>query len=121
MSVIHIFSDTCIMRLFDCKDVVDYTSCYQIAFTKILSLINKNKDSWISKKTIKITLQENLFKHLGKDYFALVLAIETTWKEKTTDLVDIILKIIRHTEINKKNKKDMADKRNAFAVGAQQE
>ena len=45
MSVIRIFSDVCNVRLSDCKDVVDYTSRYQIAFDKILSLINENEDS----------------------------------------------------------------------------
>ena len=78
MSIICIFSDACNVRLSDCKDVVDYTSHYQLAFDKILSLINDNEDSWISKKTIEITLQENLLRHHGKDYSALVLAIETT-------------------------------------------
>lgn len=56
MSVIRIFSDACNVRLLDCEDVVDYTSRYQIAFDKILSLINENEDSWISKKTIEMTL-----------------------------------------------------------------
>ena len=109
------------MRLLDCKDVVDYTSRYQIAFDKILSLINENEDCWISKKTIKMTLQRNLLTHLGKDYSALVSAIETTWKEETTELADTILRIIRHAEINKGNEKDTADNVNALAVGAQRE
>ena len=39
----------------------------------------------------------------------------------TIDLVDTILKIIRHTEINKRNKKNTADNINALVVGAQQE
>ena len=121
MSVIRIFSDACNVRLLDCKDVVDYTSRYQIAFDKILSLINENEDSWISKKTIEMTLQGNLLRHLGKDYSALVSAIETTWKEETTDLADTILRIIRHAEINKGNEKDTANNVNAFAMGAQRE
>ena len=45
MSVIRIFSNACNVRLLDCKDVINYTSRYQIAFDKILSLINKNEDS----------------------------------------------------------------------------
>ena len=57
MSVICIFSNACNVKLLDCKDVVNYTSRYHIAFDKILNLINKNEDSWISKKTIKMTLQ----------------------------------------------------------------
>ena len=68
-----------------------------------------------------MTLQGNLFRHLGKDYSALVSAIETTWKEETTDLVDTILKIIRHAEINKRNKKNTANNVNTLAVGVQRE
>lgn len=101
--------------------MVDYTSCYQIAFDKILSLINDNEDSWISRKTIEITLQGNLLRHLGKDYSALVSAIETSWTEETTDLGDTILRVIRHTEINKGNGKDTANNVNALAVGTQRE
>lgn len=117
MSITHIFSDACNVRLSDCKDVVDYTSRYKIAFDKILSLINDNKDSWISRKIIEIVLQENLLRHLGRDYFALVSVIETTWKEETTDLGDTILRVIRHAEINKENEKDTAKNVNALTVG----
>ena len=68
-----------------------------------------------------MTLQENLLRHLGKNYSALVLAIETIWKEETMDLADIILRIICHAEINKENKKNTANNINVFAVSAQRE
>lgn len=77
MSITRIFSDTCNLRLLDCKDIIDYTSHYQIVFDKILYLINDNKDSWISRKICEITLQRNLLRHYRKDYSALVLAIKT--------------------------------------------
>lgn len=54
MSVTCKFIDACNIKLSDCKDIIDYTNRYQIAFEKILSLINK--DSWMSKKSIEITL-----------------------------------------------------------------
>ena len=76
MSVTHLFVDACNIKLSDCKDIIDYTSRYQIAFDNILNLIGK--DSWMSKKTIEMTLQGSLLRHLGKDYSALVSAIETT-------------------------------------------
>lgn len=44
ISVIFTFFNTFNMKLLNYKNVVNYTSCYQIAFNKILSLINKNKD-----------------------------------------------------------------------------
>lgn len=36
----RIFADALNMKLLDCKDVMEYTSWYQIAFDKILSLLN---------------------------------------------------------------------------------
>lgn len=63
----------------------------------------------MSKKTIKIDLQGNLLRHFGKDYSALISAIKTTWKNKTTSLADIILQFIKHAEINKKNNQDNAE------------
>lgn len=45
MSIIHIFSEDYNIKLSDCKDVVNYTSRYHIAFNKILSLINDSKNS----------------------------------------------------------------------------
>ena len=107
MSVTRIFLDACAVRLSNCTDVIDYTSRYQIAFDKLLSLLN-NK-SWMSKKTMEMTLQGSLLRHLGRDYAALVSAIETNWKDETTDLANTILRVIRHAEINKGNDKDNAD------------
>lgn len=101
MSVIRVFSDACNVRLSKCKDIIDYTSEYQIVFDKLLSLLNE--DLWKSKKTIEMTLQGSLFQHLGKDYLALVLVIKTVWMEETTDLADTILRVIKHAEMNKRN------------------
>lgn len=123
MSVTCTFAEVLNTKLSDCKDIVEYTSRYQIAFDKILSLLND--DSWMSKKTIEMTLQGSLLRHLGKDYSALVSAIETTWTDETTDLQDTILRVIRHAEINKDNNQDIADNAslstNALAVNAQRE
>lgn len=38
MSVTRIFSDSCAVKLSECKDIIDYTSRYQVAFDKITSL-----------------------------------------------------------------------------------
>ena len=53
MSISRIFIDTYNIKLLECKDVIDYMSRYQIAFNKLISFINK--DSWMSKKSIKMT------------------------------------------------------------------
>lgn len=58
MSIIKIFYKTYNIKLSDCKDVMNYINCYQMAFDKIQSLITKG--SWMSKKTIKMALQRNL-------------------------------------------------------------
>ena len=54
MYISHIFEDVCNVRLPEYNNVIDYTSGYQIAFDKFISFINK--DSWMSKKNIKMTL-----------------------------------------------------------------
>ncbi len=115
MTVTRIFSDTCNMKLSDCKNIIDYTSCYQIAYDKILSLIGENS-TWISKKTVKLTLQGNLLRYLGKDYSALVTTIETEWKEEITSFFNTVLRVVRHAEINKGNKKDMVSSASVNAL-----
>lgn len=58
MSVTCTFADALNMKFSDCKNVVEFTSQYQIAIDKILSLLNK--DSWMSKKTVEITLKNSV-------------------------------------------------------------
>ena len=67
-----------------------------------------------------MALQGSLLRHLGKNYSALVSAIKITWKDKTTDLQDTILQIIRCAKINKGNDQDIASNTttNALAVNA---
>lgn len=42
-------------------------------------------------------------------------------EEKTTDLGDIILGVIRHVEINIANKRNIAENVNVFGIGTEQE
>ena len=107
MSISQVFVDALNVKPSDCKDVVDYTSRSLIAFDKLLSLISE--ESWMSRKSIEMAIQGGLLRHLGKGYSALVSAIETTCTNKTTDLSHTILRIIRHTEINKGNKEDSTE------------
>lgn len=117
MSVIQIFSDACAIKLSECKDIIDYTSRYQVAFDKITSLTTE--DGWMSRKTVEMTFQGSLLQHLGKDYSALVSAIETEWKEETTNLSDTILRVIRHAKINKGNVQDLAKSTKVLSTGIQ--
>lgn len=75
MIVTRIFTDVCNVKLLDYKDVLDYTSCYQIAFDKLISLIFT--EGWMSRKTVEMTLQGSFFRYLGQNYSALASAIET--------------------------------------------
>lgn len=107
------------MKFLNCKNIINYTNRYQIVFDKIFSLINEKKDFWISKKFIEITFQKNFLKHFGRNYFVLVLAIKTMWKEKITNLANTILKIIRYAKIKKENKKNIANNINIFIIDIQ--
>ena len=121
MTVTCIFTDAYNVKLLDCRDIIDYTSRYQIAYDKILRLIGDNS-AWISKKTIELTLQGNLLRHFGKEYSALVTTIETEWKKETTSLANTVLRVVRHAEINKGNERDMASNIPIpLAVGIQRE
>ena len=116
MSVTRIFCEAYNVKLLDCKDVMDYTGRYQVAFDKIQSLIGPN--SWMSKKTVEMALQGSLLRHLGKDYLALVSAIETVWEDGNTNLSDIIFRVTRHAEINRGNAEDNADTPNTKVLAA---
>lgn len=118
MSVTHIFIDACNVKLLDFKDVINYTNRYQIAFDKIVSLINEN--FCMSKKSIEMTLQESLLRYLGKDYSAVALTIKTGWTEENTNLSDNILRIIRHEEIKKGMEEDSTENVKVLATGAPQ-
>lgn len=72
----------------------------------------------MSKKTVEMSLQKSLLWYLEKDYLALVSIIKTVWKDETINLGDTILQVIRHAEINKKNKKNSADVFNAKVLAA---
>lgn len=43
--------------------------------------------------------------NIGTDYLALVFAMQKDWKDKTTNLAKVVLKIIRHFEFLEWNKK----------------
>lgn len=76
MSMTYIFANVFTTKLSDYKDLSEYSSWYQIVFDKIFSLLNK--DLWMIKNTIEMTLQGSLLWHLGKDFLALVSAIKIT-------------------------------------------
>lgn len=54
ISITRIFCVACNIKFSDCKDVMNYTGRYYVAFDKIKSLIRQNSE--MSKKTVKIAL-----------------------------------------------------------------
>ena len=107
MSVSRMFVDACNVKLSGCKDVVNYTSRYQITFDKLFSPITE--ESWMSRKNIEMALKGSFLRHIEKGYSALVSAIKTTWTDETTDLSDTILRITCHAEVNKGNEEDSTE------------
>lgn len=101
MYITQIFLDTCAIKFSDCKDTINYDSCYQIIFDKIISLTTKK--SLMLYKIVEISLQESFFQYLGKNYSTFILAIKTKQKKYITNFSNTILKIIRHFKINKGN------------------
>ena len=116
MSVTKIFCEAYNMKLSDCKDVMDYTGRYQVAFDEIQSLITE--DSWMSKRTVEMTLQKSLLQYFGREYSTLISAIETVGQDETTNLGDTILRVARHAEITKGNEENNTDYTNAKVLAA---
>lgn len=76
ISVTYLFTKAFNRKFSNCKNIIKYTSRYQIAFDKILNILNN--DLQISKMMIEMTLQGSFLRHFGKNYLALMSVIETT-------------------------------------------
>ena len=104
MSVTRSLYEASNLKMSDCKGVIEFTSSYQTAFDKIASLLKA--ESNLTLKGTEMLLQGTMLMNIGEEYSSLVSAIETAWTDKTTNLSDTILRIIRHSEIMKGNAKD---------------
>ena len=94
MSIVASLIDGCVQKLSEFKNVVDYTSSYQLTLDKVASLTKEG--SHIYAQTAEMMLQANMLRNLDSEYSALVSAIQTEWKEENTNLSDTILKIIQY-------------------------
>lgn len=63
----------------------------------------------MSRKSIEMSLQENLLEHLGKSYLSFVLTVKVMLINGTTNLLDTILHLIHQAEINKRNEEDIPE------------
>lgn len=75
MNIIAALTDGCIWKLSEYKNVVDYTSNYQLTLNKVANLTKIG--SHIHLKTAVMMLQANMLQNLGSEYSALVSAIQT--------------------------------------------
>lgn len=90
-------------KLSDFKNIYKYTSHYQAFFAKVSSLLTKT--SAYTRKNTKTYFQATILINIGADYSALVSTIQKDWKNKTTNLAETVLQIIRHFKFMKENKK----------------
>ena len=92
-------TDGYVRKLSEFKNVVDYTSSYQLTLDKVASLTKEG--SHMHAQMAKMMLQANMLRNLGSEYSALVSAIQTEWKEENTNLSDTILRVIRYKKFIK--------------------
>ena len=103
MSTSRIIYEATTKKLSDFKNVHEYTSHYQAAFDKVVSLLTET--SSYTRQSIEMYFQATMLMNIGADYSALVSAIQKDWKNETTNLAEAVLQIIRHFEFMEGNKK----------------
>lgn len=105
MSTSRLIHHATTKKLSDFKDVHESTSSYQAAFDKVVGLLTDTPHyTW---QSTEMYFQATMLINIGTEYSALVSAIQTDWKDETTNLAETVLQIIRHFEFiegNKKNK-----------------
>ena len=103
MSTSRIMYEATTKKLSDFKNVHEYTSHYQAAFDKVVSLLTKT--SSYTRQSTEMYFQATMLMNIGADYSALVSAIQKDWKDETTNLAEAVLQIIRHFEFMEGNEK----------------
>ena len=94
INIVAALTDGCVQKLSEFKNVVDYTSSYQLTLEKVASLTKEG--SHMHAQTAKMMLQANMLQNLGSEYSVLVSAIQTEWKEENTNLSNTILRVIQY-------------------------
>lgn len=95
--------ETITKNLSNFKNVHKYMSHYQVSFNKFLSLLIKT--SSYTKKSIQMYFQATIFMNIWISYLAIVSAIQKNLKNKTPNMVEVVLQIIRYLEFREENKK----------------
>lgn len=76
-------------KLLDFKDLHKYTSSYQVAFDKVVGLLIEK--SYYTRKYTKIYFQAIMLINIGSKYLALISTIQKNWKNKTSNVVEVVL------------------------------
>lgn len=103
MSTLRLIYDVISKKLADFKDIHKYTRRYQATFDKVVGLLTDS--SHYTHKNIDIYFQTMMLMNIRTKYSAFILAIQKDWKDKTTNLMETMLQIIRHFKFLEENKK----------------
>lgn len=90
-------------KLVDLKDVHKYTSNYPAIFDKVVGFLIDS--SHYTRKNIEMFFQATMFMNIETKYSALVLSIQKDWKDKITNLTEMVPYIIKDFEFVERNKK----------------
>ena len=74
-----------------------------MAFDKVVSFLTET--SAYPRQSIEMYFQASMLMNIRTNYLALVSAIQKDWKDKTTNLAEAVIQIIRHFEFIEVNEK----------------
>lgn len=103
MSISRSIYNATIKKLTYFQDVHEYTSSYQVIFDKVVGLLTDN--SYYIYKNTEMYFQTTMLINIEIKYSVLVSAIQKSWKNKTINLIEIGLQIIRYFKFMERNKK----------------
>lgn len=103
MSTFCLIYDITNKKFSDFKSVHIYISHYQVIFNEVIDLL-MDTSSYICKNT-EIYIQVIMLINIEMEYSTFISAIQKNWKDNTTNLIEVVLQIIRYFEFIKKNKK----------------
>ncbi len=90
-------------KLSNFKNVHKYTSHYQTAFDKVVGFLTDT--SSYTRQSSEMYFPATILMNIGTGYSAPVSAIQNDWEDKTTDLAEAVLQIIRHFKFMEGNEK----------------
>ncbi len=90
-------------KLSNFKNLHKYTSQDPVAFDKVVALLTDI--SLYTLQSTKMYFQATMSINIRTDYSSLLSAIQKDWKDKTTNLAELVRQIIKHFEFMEGSKK----------------